>query len=128
MNLTRMRCAGANFTLALLLMLIMTVGCSGATPPSLLYVDDTEYRQTWFPFLEDGKTTKSEVESKLGKPPRQFEDGRIWTYEMTGLWTVYGLWVFYENPEYNLVLVFDENNLLRKQSLVRIRHRYMSGF
>jgi hypothetical protein len=113
---------GTSFTVAVAsLIAIGGTGYSAAKPDSALYVNDSEYQQTWLPFLEDGKTSKSDVESKLGKPPRQFEGGKIWTYGMVGLW------VINENPEYSLVLVFDEKNVLRKHSLIRIRHKQMGG-
>jgi hypothetical protein len=95
--------------------------CSGISPTSGLYINDTAYQQTWLPFLQTGKTTKSEVESALGAPHHEFESGRIWAYGLVGSW------VIYDNPEYSLILVFDSNSLLQKHSLVRVRHKQMSG-
>jgi hypothetical protein len=95
--------------------------CSGISPESRLYINDTAYQQMWLPFLQTGKTTKSEVESALGTPHHEFESGKIWGYGLVGSWVVY------DNPEYSLILVFDTNSLLQKHSLVRIRHKQMSG-
>jgi hypothetical protein len=82
-------------------------------------VSDTAYLQTWYPFLREGKTTKAEIESKLGKPSQQFENGRIWTYRLIGGQMVY------ENPQYSLVLVFDDKDILNQHRLIRLRHGRM---
>jgi hypothetical protein len=58
----------------------LVLGCSAAPPSSSLYVNDTDYLQTWYPFLQKGKTTKTTVESELGRPSQHFENDRIWTY------------------------------------------------
>ena len=90
------------------------------------YVNDIALQQKWLPFLEDGKTTKEEVKSKLrvqflpyGVPFNEYKDGRIWTYIML---------ITEEGPpqpvswgQYHLVLVFNENNILKKHSLLRFR-------
>lgn len=87
------------------------------------YVNDIELQQKWLPFLEDGRTTKEEVRSKLSEYHGEYEDGRIWTYSMlltkdeAARMGVSGAhW-----GKYNLVLVFDERNVLKRHSLVRFR-------
>ncbi len=81
------------------------------------YVNDTARQQKWFPFLEDGKTQKEEIEQRLGQPHVQYEKGRIWTYR---LFLHEGPKVYTIGP-YNLVLVFDERNILNKHSFLRDR-------
>ncbi len=83
------------------------------------YVNDIALQQKWLPFLEDGKTTKEEVESKLSVPFYEYKDGRIWTYTM--LITEEGSLEANDSGHYHLVLVFDENNILRKHSFLRFK-------
>ena len=83
------------------------------------YVNDIGLQQKRLPFLEDGKTTKEEVESKLSVPFYEYKDGRIWTYTM--LITEEGSLEANASGHYHLVLVFDENNILRKHSLLRFK-------
>ncbi len=83
------------------------------------YVNDIALQQKWLAFLEDGKTTKEEVESKLSVPFYEYKDGRIWTYTM--LITEEGSLEANASGHYHLVLVFDENNILRKHSFLRFK-------
>lgn len=108
-----------HLALATLLLSGLVLGCSTAPPGSALYVSDTAYLQTWYPFLRPGKTSKTEVESEIGKASQQFEHGRIWTYQLIG-----GLKV-YENPQYSLVLVFDAKDILNQYRLIRLRRDRM---
>jgi hypothetical protein len=99
-------------------MLVLTglvLGCSAAPPSSSLYVNERVYLQTWYPYLQEGKTTKAGVESELGRPSQLFENGRIWTYQLIGSRKAE------ENPQYSLVLVFDDKGVLRQHRLIRIR-------
>jgi hypothetical protein len=104
---------------ATLLLSGLILGCSAAPPSSALYVSDTAYLQTWYPFLQRGKTTKTDVQLQLGKASQQFEHGRIWTYQLIGGQKVY------ENPQYSLVLVFDNKDILNQYRLIRLRHDRM---
>ena len=87
-------------------------------------------------FLKEGVTTKEDVLLKLGIPAAQFEGERILLYrlrerEKEGL-TVIPPELGYRDArlapvrsswgtgDYSLVLVFDEKNTLRKQSLIKI--------
>ncbi len=93
------------------------------------YVNDIELQQKLLPFLEDGKTTKEEVESKLDRRGFQYEEGRIWTYimllteqgplEVRGTFNLRGSG--YYSAQYHLVLVFDEKNILKRHSLLRFK-------
>ena len=133
-------------TVVLAVSLLMLVGCGAA----LQQVVPDESRQTLLPYLEDGKTTKQEIIERLGQPSRQFQGGRILTYRL-GQLRECGFWscddkglraietgVTWDKPRpsrldspwrmasygevYSLVLVFNEADVLRKHSLIQIRH------
>ncbi len=58
---------------------------------------------------------------KLGIPTGQFEDGRIFTYQMTFSGKE-GFRVDYEKTfQYNLVLVFDDRDILQKHQMLELR-------
>lgn len=98
---------------------------------------DESIQQKWLPFIENGKTTKEEIVLILGEPSGQFEGGRILTYTMSfsekngfrvnyektfiyhGLWTQI-LELSVSKAEYNLILVFNENNILSKHNLLKV--------
>jgi len=114
--------------LAFLCLPVLVLACA----QKYYYVNDIELQQKWLPFLVDGKTTKEEVESKLDSPSYQYdersayyataikyEEGRIWAYIM--LITEEGALVVEISGNYHLVLVFDEKNILKRHSLLRIR-------
>ncbi len=101
--------------LAFLCLPVLVLACA----QKYYYVNDIELQQKWLPFLEDGKTTKEEVESKLSVPFYEYKDGRIWTYTM--LITEEGSLEANDSGHYHLVLVFDENNILRKHSFLRFK-------
>jgi len=90
--------------------------------------------QTWLSFLEDAKTTKEEVLSRLGRPSAKFEGGSILTYRLDDKYQVvprdYGAraksWGLgrpsvWKRGRYSLVLVFDPAMILQRHSLVRVR-------
>jgi hypothetical protein len=67
------------------------------------------------PFIEDGKTTKEDISKnpELTIFKCKSKNERIWVYRVES----------YEGEKwlsYELVLVFDENELLKKHSLVKI--------
>ena len=108
--------------LAFLCLPVLVLACA----QKYYYENDIELQQKWLPFLVDGKTTKEEVKSKLrvqflpyGVPFNEFKDGRIWTYIM--LITEEGSLEANDSGHYHLVLVFNENNILKKHSLLRFR-------
>ncbi len=102
------------FLLPLLLIGCATVGYSSDYEGDY-YVNATARQHKWFPFLEVGKTQKEEIEQRLGQPHVRYEKGRIWTYRII---LHRGPWVNTSGP-YNLVLVFDERNILNKHSFLR---------
>jgi len=92
-----------------------------------------ETEAKWLSYLEDGRTTKEDVLLRLGLPSAQFEGERILTYRMMlskeeGLVVVSreldarDPWLSqWAKAEYSLVLVFDEQHILRRHSLLRVR-------
>ena len=107
------------------------------TTCSHIKVVDKSIQQKWLPFIEDGKTTKDEVLLTLGKPSGQFEGGRILTYPMNfnekeGFRVDYERKFIYHRywlptlklsvskAEYNLILVFDDKNILSRYNLLKI--------
>ncbi len=77
-------------------------------------------------FLRDGQSTKEAVVLKLGQPSAVLESGRILTYrvgqEKKGGYFLRDACAFdWSNLKFSLVLVFDESEVLRQHSLVRVR-------
>ena len=83
-------------------------------------------------FIQDGITTREEVELELGTPSAKFEDEKILTYQLrvdqAGNWDLvypqtsqpFGFRVWREGT-YSLVLVFGGDGVLRKYSLVEAK-------
>jgi len=112
--------------LAFLCLPVLVLACA----QKYYYENDIELQQKWLPFVEDGTSTKREIEQTLGQPTTRYEDGKIWAYsiqltearageigilepETTGIPESYV-------GHYSLVLVFDEKNILKRHSLVRV--------
>lgn len=80
--------------------------------------------KTLLDFLEDGKTSKQVAVIRLGQPSATFEGERIVTYRIGSDKKGYFLragpdgWA---RTKFSLVLMFDENNVLQKHSLVEVR-------
>jgi hypothetical protein len=75
-------------------------------------------------FLQDGSTTHEDVYLHLAEPSAIFESGRIQTYlldEDRGGYILMHRSEHGWNGKYSLVLAFDEQGVLRRHSLVRIR-------
>ena len=83
-------------------------------------------------FLVDGNTAKAEVFSKLGRPSGTFAAEEIFTYRLgfdsksKGYWVVgretdTSPWPVWKCAKYSLVLVFNNQGVLEKHSLVDIR-------
>ena len=85
-------------------------------------------------FLQDGKTTKDEVETQFRNldglrgdtyPPTIWGDGRIWTYRL-GKGSE-GFYIFPHNEgwsgsvRYSLVLEFDPNGVLRRHAIIDVK-------
>ena len=108
----------SNVTVAVLF-LLTSHGCSSETI-SVRPVDEATARRL-APFLEDGRTTQSDVEKRFGQPSRSFPRERVWVYHMASkddrLYIAGGD----DTVKYELVLVFNEENVLIKHSILRLR-------
>ena len=113
-----------NFPAAMLLLLIMGLA-DCASPPPLKGSPDL------LRFLVDGKTTRTEALATLGQPTGCFEAEKILTYrlgfepQISGYYLVEreastSGWPTWKAAKFSLVLVFDDNGILRKHSLVGV--------
>jgi hypothetical protein len=104
-------------------------GCAARSTPA--QVADVERLQ--LAFVRDGVTTREEVLLRLGVPSAQFEGERILTYRL-GLDAKGALgpmspqvaaedrrFAVWTRSAYNLVLVFDPGNVLRRHSFIEVR-------
>ena len=105
--------------LGVILLVGLATGCVSQTiagaSPSLLR------------FLQMGVTTREEVLLKLGQPSAAFEQEKILTYRL-GEDSRQGYFVVspkallpWQAVRYSLVLVFDANGVLQRQSLVDVK-------
>jgi len=70
-------CHGVSKAPILLFLAFFLVACA-----TVQQITPTEVQQKWFPFLDDGKTTKQEVLLRLGKPASTFQNERIFSYRL----------------------------------------------
>lgn len=84
-------------------------------------------RQDLLRFLETGRTSREEVLMQLGQPSGSFEQERILTYRI-GQDDKQGFYLVtpkalqpWQAVRFSLVLVFDADGRLQKQSLVRVQ-------
>jgi hypothetical protein len=81
-------------------------------------------RQDLLDFLADGVTRREDVQLKLGEPSGQYEEARIVAYRLSRDEAGYIL-VGHRNDwhgvQYNLMLVFDAEGVLRRHSIVEVR-------
>lgn len=78
-------------------------------------------------FLQDGVTTREEIYLRLAEPNATFEGGRILTYRLDEDGSGYVLQKRVGRGftgKYSLVLAIDEQDILRRHSLVRIKEEY----
>lgn len=107
------------------MLLALLAGCSAAV---------RQMSKTSLEFLEDGKTTKDMMILKLGPPSGTFEGEKILSYRLgktrDGYFVIdrvvypnvyYGsVWLSGLEGKFDLMLVFDMNEVLQKHSLVPI--------
>jgi len=90
-------------------------------------VNQEIFREAGLSFLKDGETTKAEVLSNLGTAQAQFEGGSILAYRLDDTYQVVirtyasGGCLEWGRANYSLVLVFDEDEVMQRHSLVRVR-------
>ncbi len=119
--------------MALFFALIILFAVTGPGCAPKYQIVDEEVETIWFPYLQDGKTTKEDVLLRLGLPTAQFEGEKILTYRLM-LSSNEGLVVVsreidikdprlsqWARAEYSLILVFNDQHILKKHSLLRVR-------
>ena len=99
------------------LLIVVLVGACASTGPR----PDRELLS----FLATQETTRDEVIAELGPPSAAIDSDRILTYRIGGS-EQRGLWIRGERENwymttFSLVLVFDEDGLLQRHSLVPVR-------
>ena len=89
--------------------IIFTTIMSSCAQKRKVINDADIYIEQW-EFVKDVKITKGEIINRLGEPMSSYENGRIVIYSYRE-----------EDKLYNLVLVFNDNNVLAKHSIVQLR-------
>lgn len=98
------------------MLLVLEIACS---PPPL-------GRVNLLNFIEDGKTTREETYLRLGEPSTLFEGGRIVCFRLgrdEGGDYVVGKSAGFAGVETSLVMVFNEQGVLTRHSLVQVKGR-----
>jgi hypothetical protein len=101
---------------------LLVAGCAAST----VAPENPQVVSGMLPFIQDGKTSKNEVFSRLGEPDYRHERGRIVAYSMS-MCAVEEVVPFSDETRcrepgtYNLVLVFGPHNIVEQHSLVRVR-------
>ena len=94
------------FLIFLLLIVVLAFSCAPARR-----VIGPQLESESFEYLQDGKTKRQEIIDRLGHPLHSYENGRIVIYS----------WFDKESKGYDIVLVFNEDNVLERHSVVRVR-------
>jgi hypothetical protein len=96
------------FSIFLLLIVVLAFSCAPKRQ-----VIDPQLEGERFGYLQDGKINRQEIIDRLGNPHHSYEDGRIIIYSWFDIEDVY--------VKYDIVLIFNENDILEKHSVVRVR-------
>ena len=90
-----------------------------------------DYVQSLAASIQDGRTTKAELQARLGPPSREYIRGKVWTY--SGAWWLLladdavrqqFATVILENTDavrYHLVVVFADGDVVRIHRVVNLR-------
>jgi hypothetical protein len=81
-------------------------------------------RKDLLEFLNDGVTRRDDVRLNLGEPSAEYEGSRVLAYRLVRNDTGYvlvGRRDTWYGVQYNLMLVFDGDGVLRRHSIVEIR-------
>lgn len=95
----------------LLLIVVLAFSC---TPIPQRQVVDPQFESERFGYLQDGKINRQEIKDRLGNPRHSYENGRIVIYS----------WIDMKSDvyvTYDIVLIFNENDILERHSVVRGR-------
>ena len=97
------------FSIFLLLIAVLAFSC--ATKRQVI---DPQLEGDRFGYLQDGETNRQEIIDRLGDPQHSYENGRIVIYS----------WIDMKSDvyvTYDIVLIFNENDILERHSVVRTR-------
>lgn len=97
------------FSIFLLLIVVLSFSCAPKRQ-----VIDPQLEGERFGYLQDGKTNRQEIIDRLGNPRHSYENGRIIIYS----------WIDTKSDvyvTYDIVLIFNENDILERHSVVRVR-------
>lgn len=104
----------------LLLLTAMLVASCATTPPPPAYG-----QPDLLGFLQDGRTTRADAYLKLGPPGREFENGRIASWRLDrdagGYFLVSSGRTGWRGARYELVVIFGEDGVAQRHSLVEVR-------
>ena len=98
-------------TISIFLLLIVVLAFSCAPKRQVI---DPQLEGERFGYLQDGKTNRQEIIDRLGNPLHSYENGRIVIYS----------WFDKKSDvyiKYDIVLIFNENDILERHSVVRVR-------
>ena len=98
-------------TISIFLLLIVFLAFSCAPKRQVI---DPQLEGERFGYLQDGKTNRQEIIDRLGNPLHSYENGRIIIYP----------WIDMKSDvyvKYDIVLIFNENDILERHSVVRVR-------
>lgn len=128
-NYRRQLTLQTRYILSSLALIIIIAGCA---TPHIQSVDPKPlFNSKLLGFIHDSVTTKEEVLVKLGNPTGQFEGEKILTYQLrvdqTGDWHLVAPQISanglreWPNKTCSLVLVFGDDGVLQKHSLVEAK-------
>ena len=86
-----------------ILCLLLLVSCAKKQP-----ANEMSAIQPSLTFLEDGKTTKEDLQAHLGPPSGKFNQGKIWTYSRLAV-------------EYHLIVVFSDQDIVKTHRILEVR-------
>ena len=72
------------------------------------FTDELSAIPTSFTFVEDGKTTKEDLQAHLGPPSGEFNQGKIWTYSRLAV-------------EYHLIVVFGDQDIVKTHRILTVK-------
>ena len=85
------------------LCVLLFVSCANKQP-----TDEVSTIQPSLTFLEDGKTTKEDLQAHLGPPSGEFNQGKIWTYSRLAV-------------AYHLIVVFGDQDIVRTHRILKVK-------
>jgi len=119
----------------LILLFIISIGCAHTGAHAEDVAPQAETERALLSFFQIGKTTKKEFLQRWGKPAAQFENGKILSYRLIKPYSRnLSEWIAvspaiddyhkgftqWGAEEYNLIIVFDADEVLQRYSLINL--------